>query len=119
MVDNSLKMRTGKICSQVGHACMMFLVTDDPRESEFSKSMLDQDFEAWMEGGMKKCILRAESSDELNKVEQQARDAGLHVRSVIDAGLTTFGGRPTKTCVAIGPSDSNVIDSVTGKLKLL
>lgn len=37
----------------------------------------------------------------------------------VDAGLTEFKGIPTKTCIAIGPADSNEINKISGHLKLL
>jgi PTH2 family peptidyl-tRNA hydrolase len=119
IVNRALKMKPGKLAAQCAHGAMMFLVSEDPRESEFSKAMLDQDFNQWLESGMKKVVLRVDSESALNAIEEAAREAGLHVRSVWDAGLTTFNGVSHKTCVAIGPSDAKVIDSVTGKLELL
>lgn len=50
---------------------------------------------------------------------QQAKDAGLIVSLIIDAGLTEFGGVPTNTCIAIGPSWEDDVNKITGHLKLL
>ena len=37
---------------------------------------------------------------------------------IIDLGKTEFNGEPTKTCLAIGPNKTELIDSITGHLKL-
>lgn len=34
-------------------------------------------------------------------------------------GKTEFHGVPTRTCLAIGPDDSEKIDAITGQLQLL
>ena len=120
VINRALKMSVGKVAAQAAHAAMTFLVTEDPRESQFSREAYDFDFSCWMEhSGMTKVILRVDSAEHLDNIEQKARDAGLRVRFVMDAGRTTFGGVPTKTCIAIGPNDTKIIDSVTGKLALL
>ncbi len=46
-------------------------------------------------------------------------EKGLVCSLIIDAGLTEFGGVPTRTCIAIGPNWSDEIDEITGHLKLL
>lgn len=119
VVNRALKLSVGKWCSQCAHAAMMFLIAEDQTETQFSKEMLDTDFGFWMESGMKKCVLRVDSAEALDRIEERARAAGLHVYPVIDAGRTALHGVATKTVIAIGPNQSDVIDSVTGELPLL
>jgi PTH2 family peptidyl-tRNA hydrolase len=49
----------------------------------------------------------------------KAKQAGLICSLIVDAGLTEFGGVPTKTCCAIGPAWAEDVDKITGELKLL
>lgn len=61
---------------------------------------------AWLDGGrMAKICVRAESETELLDVVAKAREAGLTVHTVTDAGRTEFHGVPTLTCCAIGPDE--------------
>jgi peptidyl-tRNA hydrolase, PTH2 family len=52
-------------------------------------------------------------------VVQAAKDAGVLVQLVVDAGKTEFHGVPTPTCCAVGPDYPERIDPITGHLKLL
>lgn len=38
---------------------------------------------------------------------------------IVDSGKTEFNGISRKTCIAIGPSQSEIIDRITGHLSLL
>jgi PTH2 family peptidyl-tRNA hydrolase len=62
--------------------------------------------------------LQVDSEEELLDVFQRAETAGLVVHLITDAGLTEFGGEPTRTCLAIGPDYDSEIDAVTGDLRL-
>ena len=48
-----------------------------------------------------------------------AEERGIPCKMIVDAGLTEFGGIPTKTCVALGPYDADSIDLITGKYPLM
>lgn len=58
------------------------------------------------------------SEDELTKVREMAVRARLPAVEVYDAGLTELPLN-TLTCVGIGPAPSDVVDEITGNLKLL
>lgn len=114
VMRTDLNMRKGKMIAQGAHAAMMFaldiiLTRDKPSADEV----------AWVIQGMKKITVRCESEDELLGIERMAKDAGLTVHIVTDAGHTEFQGVPTKTCLAIGPNSAECIDKITKDLKLL
>ena len=50
-------------------------------------------------------------------LQRKARDVGLIAQSIVDAGRTQLVPG-TRTCLAIGPGPLDLIDSVTGDLKL-
>eukprot|EP00252_Welwitschia_mirabilis_P009851 TRINITY_DN22747_c0_g1_i1.p1 TRINITY_DN22747_c0_g1~~TRINITY_DN22747_c0_g1_i1.p1 ORF type:complete len:162 (+),score=20.21 TRINITY_DN22747_c0_g1_i1:217-702(+) len=53
-----------------------------------------------------------------NRLEVAAEKAGLPTFAVCDAGRTQVAAG-SKTVLAIGPGSKNVVDSVTGRLRLL
>ena len=115
IIRKDLKMRRGKECSQSAHASMKFIV-DGLREARQFREAEKQ----WLfNGSFKKICLIVESEQELIDIYEKAKDEyGLIASMIIDSGLTEFGGELTKTAVAIGPDYSEIIDKVTGKLKL-
>lgn len=74
----------------------------------------------WFKQGQTKICVGVNSEKELWEIYQAARKLKVVPCSIItDAGYTEFHGVPTKTAVAIGPWDAEVIDEITGHLKLL
>ena len=73
----------------------------------------------WLRGSFTKICLYVESEEELDKLYCEAKAQALPVVMIEDNGWTEFGGKKTKTCIAIGPAEAEEIDKVTGKLKLL
>lgn len=71
----------------------------------------------WINGTFDKVVCAVETDDELQEIYQKAKDAGLTVHMITDAGKTEFS-EPTRTCLAIGPHDESRIDPITGHLKL-
>lgn len=109
-----LSMRKGKMIAQGAHASIAFLATHY-RNGTFPLAVE----RAWIEGLFTKVCVRVDSEVELQSIIDKARAAGLTVHPIVDAGLTEFHGIPTLTCCAIGPDYSDLINSITGNLKLL
>lgn len=110
IVRADLKMSKGKLAAQVAHAAVIaaFKAYRDYREW----------FEEWWRSGQKKIVLKASSEKELLDIASIACSRNLPVSIVRDAGLTELPPG-TLTAVAIGPAPSDIIDEITGRLKLL
>jgi PTH2 family peptidyl-tRNA hydrolase len=112
IIRKDLGMRRGKECSQATHAGMAFIVRNKsgwtPNEEQLE----------WISTGQTKITLQVNSEEEMVSLFDKAIELGLTANIITDAGRTEFGGVPTKTCLAIGPNQSNLIDQVTGGLKL-
>jgi PTH2 family peptidyl-tRNA hydrolase len=107
IVRKDLKMSQGKIAAQSSHAS-----TDATLKSDSEK------VKAWRTTGMKKVILKVNSREELLLIKKEADKQKLTTALIKDAGKTEI--KPgTITALGIGPEKEEVIDKVTGKLKLL
>jgi PTH2 family peptidyl-tRNA hydrolase len=111
-VRNDLNMRKGKFGGQVAHASSAFLEEIIWAAKEITPAM-----QAWRETGRTKIVLQVDSEEHLMAIFQQAQTAGLETHLIQDAGKTEFG-KPTYTCVAIGPNEVEKIDAITKTLKL-
>jgi peptidyl-tRNA hydrolase len=83
-------------------------------ESCFTDSML-----YWLNGAFAKIILGCNSLEELMKLVDEAKKIDLPYAVIEDNGTTCFGGVKTITCAAFGPANSNILNQITGNLKLL
>lgn len=110
VVRKDLRMGTGKIAAQVGHAAVSGV--EESRKS--NKSWL----KSWLNEGQPKIVVKVNSLDELIQVQTDAEDLRIPVVVVQDRGLTQIPNG-TITCVCIGPAPSYIIDKVTSYLKLL
>lgn len=121
-----LNMRKGKIGAQVAHASMAALL------AQFSKSTLRRGdvmytclVEAntalfdWLEGSFTKIVVGIDSEQGLLDIHAKAKELGAITSLTQDAGRTEFGGVPTYTCCAVGPDKAELVNSITGHLKLL
>lgn len=110
VVRSDIKMSKGKMAVQVAHAAVSaFFETFKKKPGYCIK---------WLEEGQPKIVLRANDENDLQTIYRKAIDNGLITVLIIDSGLTELE-RGTKTCVAIGPDETNKIDSITGHLKLI
>ncbi|QDV30289.1 peptidyl-tRNA hydrolase [Planctopirus ephydatiae] len=118
-VRHDLNMRRGKQIAQASHASMSFIC----RRLQTCASITLDDFSeverAWLTGAFAKVCCRVDSEEELMAIYEKAQVAGLEVHLITDSGKTEFHGQPTRTCLAIGPDESEKIDVITGHLKLL
>lgn len=123
VIRKDLKMRRGKEIAQGSHASMAFF-TNRLKEtySNFFRIELSGLFSyeeiEWIKGSFAKVCLQVDSEQELLDVYQKAKDAGLTVHLITDAGLTEFGGIPTNTCICIGPHEEDKFIGISDALKL-
>ena len=103
------KLRRGKEIAQACHASMAFLLKGHFKSDNLTK---------WLQEGQTKVCLQVHSEEELLELDRKSKEMGLTSHIITDAGRTEFGGIPTKTCMAIGPNNSEEIDKITGHLKL-
>ena len=110
VIRKDLLMSSGKIIGQACHACL--------GASEEAKKHNFVIWKKWMSEGAKKIVVKVTSLEELLELERKARKLRLPNILVIDRGLTQVPPN-TPTSLGIGPSEDNVIDEITGQLKLL
>ncbi|KAJ7102150.1 PTH2-domain-containing protein [Mycena belliarum] len=110
IVRTDLKMTPGKISAQCGHATISCYKTLVKRNPQLVKH--------WERTGQAKIALKATSEKQLVELEAMAKGLNLCARSVRDSGLTQVepGAR---TVLAVGPGPVQLINRVTGKLRLL
>jgi len=113
VVRKDLSMGKGKLAAQVAHASCeaVFAVLDS--NNELWKRWLS----LWRAQGQMKVVLKVNNEDELLDVYNKAKASGLPVALVVDAGRTQLPPG-TRNAVAIGPAPSDLIDKITGSLKL-
>ena len=109
VVRTDLKMGKGKIAAQVSHACV--LGTEHVRRSH------PEWYQEWW-SGQEKVVLKVSGIKDLQKVKMHAIDLNIPWSEVTDAGHTQIAPGTT-TCISLGPAPENLIDRITGDLKLL
>lgn len=107
LLRQDLKLPVGKAAAQAAHASVDAVLKSDTKI-----------INAWRDQGMAKIVVKVKDEKELIHYFQQAKEEGLTVSLITDAGRTVVAPG-TKTCAAIGPNDEKKIDAVTGKLPLL
>lgn len=129
VVRHDLNMRKGKIASQSAHAAMKVFFDLMQKTSDLSCNSAEvpvyytfkatKPMEEWIDGIFTKICARVDSEEELVKLYEQAKTAGIPAALIEDHGITEFHGILTKTCIAIGPDEAEKIDKITGHLQLL
>lgn len=115
------KIRTGKLLAQAAHASMGALLNlaGPVFEGELRINVENQAVREWLQGRFTKITLKVDNEQQLMDIYELAIRNHINVKLITDAGLTEFGGVPTKTCLAIGPDYPEKIDPITKHLKLL
>lgn len=119
VMRHDLKMRRGKQIAQGAHASMSFLRARMREWGHTSLGNCTAPERAWLTESFAKVCCRVDSEAELMEIYEEASAAGLEVHLITDSGKTEFRGQPTRTCLAIGPDESEKINAVTGHLQLL
>ena len=110
VVRADLKMGRGKTCVQVAHASL----SSAEKAMGFEKEW----YGGWKREGQKKVVVKVQSERELFELYEMAKGQGLPCYIVNDAGLTELPPGTT-TALGIGPSPNELVDKLTGDLKLL
>ena len=110
VIRRDLGMGKGKMVAQGAHASLAAFLRAWRAHREWAV--------AWLRSGQKKVVVRVDSLEELMSVWKEAKALGLPVALVRDRGLTQLPPG-TITALGIGPAPSELVDRVTGKLKLL
>lgn len=125
IVRKDLNMRKGKMIAQGAHASFGALLSvmdrNEDRDGDFLTVNLRKfpPLKQWLDGRFTKICVSCNSEQELIDLYEKAKTAGLICSIITDAGLTEFGGVPTKTAVAIGPAFPEDVDPITSHLSLL
>ncbi|XP_015260196.1 PREDICTED: peptidyl-tRNA hydrolase 2, mitochondrial [Cyprinodon variegatus] len=109
VVRNDLKMGKGKVAAQCSHAAVSAYKQVQRRSPELLKQ--------WEYCGQPKVVVKAPDEDTLIDLMGRAREAGLAVSLIQDAGRTQIAPG-SRTVLGVGPGPADLVDSVTGELKL-
>lgn len=110
VVRTDIRIGKGKLAVQVAHAAVS--------ASEKARINRPEWYSEWLKTGQKKAVVKASSLEELLKLKDKSEFLGLPSTLIEDAGLTQLEPG-TITALGIGPAPSHIIDTITGKLKLL
>ena len=107
IVRTDLKMGKGKIAAQCCHGAVATYKRSDPKK-----------IRKWENEAYAKVVLKVKTLEELQELKKVADDKGIVNYLVVDAGRTQI---PTSsvTVLALGPDEDEILDEVTGDLKLL
>ena len=129
VMRKDLNMRKGKMVAMGAHAYLkvfldmtvIHLVTKEGKNLGHRGTfpIISQAMYDWIKGSFAKICVSVDSEDELMTIYNNAKENEIICSLITDNGLTEFHGVPTITCAAIGPDESEKIDKITGRLKLL
>lgn len=109
VVRSDLKMGKGKAAAQCSHATLKAY----KQLQKKNKNIL----RAWEMNGQPKVVVKIEDEASMLELSSLAREVGLTVSIIQDAGRTQIAAG-SRTVVGIGPGPVDLIDQVTGHLKL-
>lgn len=110
VVRSDLGMTKGKIAAQCGHATLACY--------KAAKKVNPSLLRAWECSGQAKVALKCDSEDKLLELQAIALSLGLPAQTIQDAGRTQIAPG-SRTVLGVGPGPAELIDQVTGHLKLL
>jgi len=72
----------------------------------------------WENSGQPKVVVKVDTEEELLAIGERSRELGLVTSIIRDAGRTQIAPG-SKTVLGVGPGSAELVDKVTGHLKLL
>jgi PTH2 family peptidyl-tRNA hydrolase len=127
IIREDLNMSTGKIAAQVAHASSKIFfdkMKKEIRTPGLGASTYLYSFEAseeemlWVEGQFTKIVKKVKNENQLLKTYNEAKQSGLNVSLILDAGLTELEGE-NYTAIAIGPNYIEDCEPIVKKLRNL
>lgn len=131
---NDLKVRKGKLASQIAHASMAFLTREMSGDKDITSCWSDREhlfvtgyftedqyhtIEHWLENSFKKVVCYVNSEQDLLELFEKAKEKGMIAHLVEDNGATEFNGVKTVTCLSLGPDIDQNFEGLTNHLPLL
>ena len=107
VVRTDLKMRKGKIAAQCCHGAIGAYKKSDSKK-----------IKKWEDEAYAKVVLKVQTLEELQELKKIADEKGVVNYLVVDAGRTQIPASST-TVLAMGPDEDDILDEITGDLKLL
>lgn len=110
VVRQDLKMGKGKIAAQCSHAAVGAYKQLQNRNKKLLK--------CWEYNGQPKVVVKCQDESELIALQQHAKALGVTATIIQDAGRTQVcpGSR---TVLGVGPATEDLVNKITGHLKLL
>jgi len=109
VVRNDLKMGKGKVAAQCSHASVMAYQQAMRRQPKLLNT--------WQSSGQQKVVLKTDDVATLLAIQKDATNAGIITSLIRDAGHTQVAAG-SMTVLGVGPAPEELIDKVTGHLKL-
>ncbi|KAL4608768.1 peptidyl-tRNA hydrolase 2, mitochondrial [Arapaima gigas] len=109
VVRNDLKMGKGKVAAQCSHAAVSAYKQVQRRNPDLLKQ--------WEYCGQPKVVVKTPDEDSLHELLTYAKELGLVVSLIQDAGRTQIAPG-SRTVLGIGPGPADLVDRVSGHLKL-
>lgn len=103
-------MSKGKIAAQCCHAAVGAFEKAQKKDPESLRT--------WQMTGQAKVALKTDSVDEIKLIAENAKRMGIITSLVRDAGRTQIAPNSI-TVLGVGPAPKDIVDKVTGHLKLL
>ncbi|CAH2051725.1 unnamed protein product, partial [Iphiclides podalirius] len=110
VVRTDLNMGKGKMAAQCSHAAVGAFEKAQKKDPEGLK--------CWQMTGQAKIALKTDSVDEIKQIADNAKKMGLITSLIKDAGRTQIAPNSI-TVLGVGPAPKDIVDKVTGHLKLL
>lgn len=109
VVRTDLKMGKGKVAAQCSHAAVSAFKQVQCRNPEILKK--------WEYYGQPKVVVKVPDEDSLMELLCHAKEVGLPVSLIQDAGRTQIAPG-SRTVLSVGPGPADLVDKVTGHLRL-
>lgn len=109
-VRNDLKLSPGKMAAQVAHAAVNCALAAKKKHPLW--------YRRWYGEGQKKVVVKVSDLKDIMELKMTVEQSGLTSSLITDAGHTELPPGTT-TCLGIGPGPEDLLDKITGQLRLM